>query len=103
VLVEVHFQCEPEDMGMEADEIAEHLGDDLFVNGLGQLMTMDSAGEDSEFEIILEVEVHRMKGAITQIRKTLKRLKAPADTRIIEVAYTGPIEHPLIAPPKGTS
>lgn len=101
VLVEVNFQCEPQVMGMEADEIAEHLGNDLDMIGAGMLMTMDSAGMDSLFEVILEVQPHRMKGAISQIRKTLKRLKAPPDTRIIEVASTGNIEHPLIAPPKG--
>ncbi len=98
--LEVHFQCDPEDMGMEADEIAEELGDDLMVNGLGSMMTMDSAGVDSMFEVILEVERHRLKGALTQIRKTLKRLKAPPSTRIIEVADTGAVEHLLVAPPK---
>ncbi len=101
VLIEVNFQCEPEEMlGLEASEIAEELGDDLFVNGSGSLMTMDSAGVDSRFEVILEVERHRLKGALTQIRKTLKRLKAPPTTRIIEASDTGSIEHPLIAPPK---
>jgi hypothetical protein len=101
VLIEVNFQCEPEEMlGMEASEIAEELGDDLFVNGSGSLMTMDSGGVDSRFEVILEVERHRLKGALTQIRKTLKRLKAPPTTRIIEASDTGSIEHPLIAPPK---
>ena len=100
VMVEVNFQCDPDVMGMEADEIAEALGDDLYVNGLGSMMTMDSAGEDSRFEVILEVERHRLKGGLTQIRKTLKRLKAPESTRIIEVADTGPIEHPLTALPK---
>lgn len=98
--LEVHFQCDPEDMGMEADEIAEELGDDLMVNGLGSMMTMDSAGVDSMFEVILEVERHRLKGALTQLRKTLKRLKAPPSTRIIEVADTGAVEHQLVAPPK---
>lgn len=101
VLVEVHFQCNTEAMGMPADLIAEHLGDDLEVNDLGLLMTMDSGGVESEFEVILEVGRRRIKSAISQIRKTLRRLKAPADTRIIEVADTGPIEHPLVAPPKG--
>ncbi|MEQ1843130.1 MAG: hypothetical protein ABL994_22230, partial [Verrucomicrobiales bacterium] len=101
VLVEVHFQCDPEEMNMEADEIAEELGDDLMVNGLGSMMTMDSAGVDSRFEVILEVPRHRLKGALTQIRKTLKRLKAPSTTRLIEVADTGPVEHPLVAPAKG--
>ncbi len=101
VLIEVNFQCEPEEMlGMEASEIAEELGDDLFVNGSGSLMTMDSGGVDSRFEVILEVERHRLKGALTQIRKTLKRLKAPPTTRIIEASDTGSIEHPIIAPPK---
>jgi hypothetical protein len=102
LLVEVNFQCEPEEMlGLAADEIAETLGDDLMVNGSGYLMTMDSNGVDSVFEVILEVYRHRMKGALTQIRKTLKRLKAPPTTRIIEASDTGIIEHPLIAPPKG--
>jgi hypothetical protein len=87
-------------MDREADEIADELGDDLMVNGLGSMMTMDSAGVDSQFEVILEVERHRLKGALTQIRKTLKRLKAPATTRIFEVADTGPVEHPLVAPSK---
>jgi hypothetical protein len=101
VLMEVNFQCDPEEMGMVADEIAEELGDDLMVNGFGSMMTMDSSGEDSRFEVILEVERHRLKGALTQIRKTLKRIKAPPTTRIIEVADSGNIEHPLIATPKG--
>lgn len=101
VLMEVHFQCEPEELGMEADEIAEVLGDDVWLQDLGSMMTMDSGGEDSRFEVILEVKRHRLKAALTQIRKTLKRLKAPATTRIIEVADTGPIEHPLIARLKG--
>lgn len=102
VLIEVNFQCEPEEMlGMTASLIAETLGDDLMVNGSGSLMTMDSAGVDSRFEVILEVQRHRMKRAVTQIRKTLKRLKAPPTTRIIEASDTGIIHHPLIAPPKG--
>lgn len=98
VLVEVHFKCEPEELGMEADEIAEGLGDDLWLQDLGSMMTMDSGGEDSRFEVILEVKRHRLKAALTQIRKTLKRLKAPVSTRIIEVADTGNVEHPLIKP-----
>lgn len=102
VLLEVHFFVSPEAMGSSADLIAEELGDALDLNGLGGLMTMDSADGTlgSDFEVVLEVEPKRIKGALTQIRKTLKRIKAPATTRILEVSETGNIEHPLVALPK---
>jgi len=98
--MEVHFRCEPEVMGRSADEIAEELGDALELNDLGSMMTMDSAGVDSDFEVILEVDPRRTKSALRQIRAVLKRLKAPADTRILEVRETETLEHPLIAPSK---
>jgi hypothetical protein len=103
VLIEVHFYNTPESSGMTPDAIAEELDDALAEHDLGLMVTVDSGIGDynSEFEVVLEITPRRLRGALAQIRKTLKRLKAPPTTRIIEVADTGNIEHPLVAPAKG--
>jgi hypothetical protein len=112
IVVEVQFPCFTEDLGMEDWEIGDAFDDVLKERDLGLTTTVDSSsfslcendeqtGFSAEFSVVLEIAPRRLKAALTQIRKTIKELKAPPTTRIVEIADGGNITHPLIAALKG--